>query len=241
MQNTSPEFAIPRESIVVEYVAGRLSLQASKQFEAKLVNDVELQAAVKFERELSCKIQLLNLQDTHEIDGGEFDALIGRIDEFEMFENDAVIEQNSPIKNTSISVTNLASKIFLNKGRQKFAVVASLALATFFSVLLTSSFQTQLLAPEYQGLSTQEPFEMNLPSLATEKRIAKLIISTSLDTNSVTQLLTEYGLQLLSQVPEQSAVIVLSQHPIEAHMLDALRDDERTVNATLISLNGVND
>lgn len=225
--------AIPRDSIVVEYVAGRLSKHAAEQFEAKLGDDAELQAAVDFERELRDRISQIPDHGA-DVASDQFAQLLERIDDYEAYESDQSYSgENDALAPNKVVVTAQPT----SKLARIFPIAASFAVFGVVVALLAGPLQEQLLAPSYQGLSSEPSTLIDLPSLVSEARIAKLTLASPLESSAVADMLAAYQLELVSQMPEQSALIVLAPRRIEPKMLNGWRNDNRIAYAELVALN----
>jgi len=226
MQNTTIKSAIPRDSIVVEYVSGTLSEHARIQFESKLADNIELQEAVEFERSLRASLTSLGNRNARPA-ADNFDDLLARI------------ELDESLESTHHNTEPVTSNARHSKRRSAnvYAFTASVAIAGIIATLLVNPFASQRqLAPVYTGLSTPSD-SVDLRSMVSEARIAKLTLAESLQSNAISELLAGYQLELLSQIPEQNGLIVLAQRSIETKMLKGWRNDSRIIDAELVSLN----
>jgi len=255
--NALNESLIPRDSIVFEYVAGRLSENAKQQFEMKLSNDSELQAAVAFERELcnrTAEISSQNLNSLSANDDAQFESLLERIDAFEELESyqrsNSQVQRKEAMSESMTSdssalavapdqslLTRLALRTNGWRKSNVYALAASFLVAGFISVFMLSPLSQQLLEPSYTGLSSGDSQVLDLQSLVTEDRIAKLTLASHFESQQVAELLAAYQLELVSQVPEQRALVVLAQRRIETKVLNGWRNDNRIADAELVSLN----
>jgi len=229
MQNSIDQLSIPRDSIVVDYVAGRLSEHARQQFEAKLVDDPELVAAVEFEYELVEQMQQVAKRNQRSA-SDQFPELLERIEMLEgLTSTDTKVH---PIKQEATARSTVT-----RRNSWPLSIAASVLFAGVIATLAFKPLQQQFLTPSFQGLSAPDSISLDLPSLVSESRIAKLTLAIPLENQRVAELLAGYQLELVSQVPEQSALIVLAQKPIVTNMLSGWRNDNRIVDAELVALN----
>jgi len=246
MKNTLSESTIPCETMVVEYVAGNLSENAQQQFEASLKNDVELQNAVAFEHQLRSTSKSVLMQSEQYQASDNFDALLKRI------EQDACLTENSDIipadlselnanelstnSQVNTSVTSYRSRLTAAFSKP-LSIAASFAALGIAATLLLKPITSDLLAPDYIVLScknTNPAEQVSLNSLSAESRVAKIVLSESLDNAAINNMLAAYQLQLISNLPEQASLIVLAEKAIDASRLTGISNDERVQNVSLI-------
>ena len=110
MKNTSNESLIPRETIVVEYVAGNLSERARQKFELSMQGDTDLQEAVEFERSLrgTAKKVVANFAGRSDqyTASDNFEALLDRVEKrclgkpythLEKYLHNELLQQRNPL------------------------------------------------------------------------------------------------------------------------------------------------
>ncbi len=245
MNSQNTELSIPRETMVVDYVAGRLSGSARAQFESKLATDAELREAVEFEQQLRLRASqaLASSPDTQASDN--FAELLERIEAHEQVERDLnTAAPGSSVQNsasTKSSTTGEKGAIsHISKHRATIIpLAASVAMVGVLVTLLVKPLSQQHLEPNFQGLSdgstkvNSEP--LNLTSLASQGRIAKVVLAERLEDTEVAEMLAAYQLQLLSLAPEQNALIVLADQQIDLSMLKGINNDSRIGSIDLVS------
>jgi len=245
MKNTSNESMIPRESMVVEYVAGTLSERATRQFEQSMQDDDGLKEAVEFERLLrnTAKTVTQSVATSPEqyTASDNFDALLKRVEEYEAF----------PDHESSASLTSLSDDVSqASKVSQEARVVPfslrlskALPIAASFAALgialasLLKPIGDDLLDPDYVVLSSnsgEASDPVDLKSLSTESRVAKIVLANSLDNAAINNMLAAYQLQLISNLPDQSSLIVLADTAMDSSRLNGIKNDDRVKQISLI-------
>lgn len=239
MKNTSNESLIPRESMVVEYVAGSLSERARKQFELSMQDDSDLRSAVQFERSLRSvanKVVENVAERTEQYAASDnFEALLKRIDQ-------NVDSSTEPQSNTSLSSLELPDQentlvSFSQRLTRALPMAASFAALGIAVTLLLKPIASDLTAPDYRALSAndgQSTAQVDLDSLSAESRVANIVLATSLDSAAINNMLAAYQLQLLTNLPDQASLIVLADKAMDSSRLNGIKSDDRVKQISLI-------
>lgn len=239
MKNTSNESLIPRETMVVEYVAGNLSERARQQFELSMQSDTDLQDAVEFERSLRSTAKKVVENVTGRADqytaSDNFEALLERVEK----SLDSSGEQHSNDPSSSSELINQENRVlsFSFGLSRALPIAASFAALGIAVTLLLKPIASDLTAPDYVALSSsdgQSTAQVDLNSLSAESRVAKIVLANSLDNAAVNNMLAAYQLQLLTNLPDQASLIVLADTAMDSSRLNGIKNDDRVEQISLI-------
>ncbi len=239
MKNTSNESMIPRETMVVEYVAGNLSERARQQFELSMQSDSVLQEAVEFERSLrnTAKkvVESVVASSDQYTASDNFEALLERVEK--SLDSSGAQYLNDPSSSSELTSQEnrvLPFTFYLSKALPIAASFAALGIAV---TLLLKPIASDLTAPDYVALSSddaQTTAQVDLNSLSAESRVAKIILAESLDNTAINNMLAAYQLQLLSNLPDQASLIVLADSSMDSSRLSGIKNDDRVKQISLI-------
>jgi len=239
MKNTSNESLIPRETMVVEYVAGNLSERAKKKFEMSMQSDTDLQEAVEFERSLrsNAKKVVENIAGRPDqyTASDNFEALLERVEK----SDDPSGEQRSNVSSSSHEFVSQENKVlpFSFGLTRALPIAASFAALGIAVTLLLKPVVSDLTAPDYVTLSSddgQSASQVDLNSLSAESRVAKIVLANSLDNSAINNMLAAYQLQLLTNLPDQASLIVLADTAMDSSRLNGIKNDDRVKQISLI-------
>ncbi len=239
MKNTSNESLIPRETMVVEYVAGNLSERAKQKFELSMQGDTDLQEAVEFECSLRSNAKKVVENVAGRSDqytaSDNFEALLERVKK----SDDLSGEQRSNVSSSSPELASQENKVlpFSFGLTRALPIAASFAALGIAFTLLLKPVASDLTAPAYVTLSSddgQSAAQVDLNSLSAESRVAKIVLANSLDNSAINNMLAAYQLQLLTNLPDQASLIVLADTAMDSSRLNGIKNDDRVKQISLI-------
>ena len=227
MSNKSDQSSILRDTAVFDYVSGSQSKAAKALFEEKLAQDEVLQREVEFERALRKLSKEGQTRDSEPlVSDNNIDALWARIDKFN--------EPKSPPQ-SRVDGSRTAPAKSVSKRVRWLSVAAGFAAIAMVSVGVWRDIYVQ----DYRTLSNDtQSGSIDFPALVEQRRLAKLTLSNPLDQEAVNAMLAGYQLELISSVPEQGAVVVMTDQSITDAMLAGWRADQRVVKAEIMAFAG---
>jgi len=224
---------MPLEIAVFDYVAGHLSGAKKQNFETLLKRDAALQQAVDNERAL--RESLNKSDDTAPVAMSNFDDLLAKIDAERDVDRsgdaDTYVESDEAAPQTD----KVSAFPFSRSGRYRIA--ASLVIFGLIGLMVVN-FVNYATAPSFETLSDQEASnQIEFVELATQGRLAKMVLSDELDHAQIVDVLHGYKLTAFESGTRQHTAYVFAQKAITESDLALWRADPRIDKVNVFSEN----
>jgi len=232
MKNSKSETSIIKDTAVFDYVAGKQSEGAVKNFEKLLEQDTDLAQDVEIEKQLRSALAQANpKQATAPVSMKNFDALLERID----IEADEVSNANTTDGSDLSSGIDSADNVVVVKPwrwQRQFNIAASFAVIAMIGVI---GFN-QTTEPDFVTLSNQAASsEIDFAGLVDQQRMVKIELAQGLTSTEISALLGGYQLQPIQSNVAGQTVLASSKQALNAEQLAVLANDKRVTNAELVS------